>query len=656
VYSIMRSEKVRRKTIRKSVRRKAPASKRVKRSRIKKTKKTKRTKRKPNKNRRAYIKKTHKNKSRSRKNKRQEGGRYSKVVTAQVRPPKKRNTMPYNKLSLTWTIIGDNCVGIEKSGYGGNEYLHRKGGYEADRPPGITVGYSDQIKDKTITIQLQVDHEPGEIITIPPKTPWKKKSNISLGSKWCKPQGGTVLIAGSEVRHTTHFAKPWERIGKMRTTFELTIDLKAVEQTLSKWFSWAPYIYLPLNSIRKTTDELDKDYGNTLWNKAGEVLQESSERFSAIQAKKTEEVYEHGRPFRGKPLKELQKIALSVSVEAPDPDPEITPGKVLQGKIQAAMQEKDIDKVRELMAERATAMSTAGGTATDIKNRIERMTQKELLDLIKENLSEDTCTICNEVITAPFVTPCRHIFCRDCIGKYGEKEAVPAESFDDRRVSALAIEGKMQCPLCRVVFRLPQFGEAPQKVKQVGDDDANARPWHGGSPPIPHIPHRVLLTSGRVSWTEIYGIYFKKVKQTEIDMDILIGTLVENAREYQKKFKGLGNEADERYWPATPSDSDPRVAPVPWGADPDDIHWSATPSGSDPQVASEEDDRLNMDMTRTAGSSIAGAGAGGAGAGGGAHVSSMEVPESTREVSEAPIEASEESVEAPDSSINVTPA
>jgi hypothetical protein len=75
----MRSEKVRRKTIRK----RAPASQRVKRSRTKKTKKTKRTKRKIKKSRRAYIKKTHK--------KRQKGGSDAPEETKKEKEAKERH-------------------------------------------------------------------------------------------------------------------------------------------------------------------------------------------------------------------------------------------------------------------------------------------------------------------------------------------------------------------------------------------------------------------------------------------------------------------------------------------------------------------------------------------------------------------------------------
>ena len=383
-------------------------------------------------------------------------------------------------------------------------------------------------------------------------------------------------IAGSEVRHTHHLAEPWERIGKMRTTFELTIDLKEVEKTKSKWFAWAPYIYLPLNSIIKTTEEQDTDYRNMLWNKASGVLQESQERFSKIQSGKTVEAYKLGRPFGQIPTEELQKVAHSEFVEVPSPEPDITAREALQAKIHTAMQDRNMDEVRKLMAERA-ALATSS-TVPDIQSRIQQMNQTQLIDFIVENQSDDTCTICGEVITDPFVTPCGHIFCLGCIEEYSEKEATPPKSFADPEVPSLAIMGGMTCPLCRQEFKLPQFGEAPQVNPE--NPAPPPRPWHGGclgcSPgePIPHDTHRVLLASGRLSWTEKYGIYFKNVKNTEIK------------------------------------------------------------SGSDPRVAPEGGGTLNRDMTISGGFGIAGAGGAAGGAAGGTELgSSVEVIGSSIEVS-----------------------
>jgi SWI/SNF-related matrix-associated actin-dependent regulator of chromatin subfamily A3 len=49
---------------------------------------------------------------------------------------------------------------------------------------------------------------------------------------------------------------------------------------------------------------------------------------------------------------------------------------------------------------------------------------------------DDECTICLEILEEPLQTPCRHLFCSDCIKGV---------------LSALAVHARF-CPLCRGMY------------------------------------------------------------------------------------------------------------------------------------------------------------------------------------------------------------
>ena len=79
---------------------------------------------------------------------------------------------------------------------------------------------------------------------------------------------------------------------------------------------------------------------------------------------------------------------------------------------------------------------------------------ESLRDMIKEGATDD-CSICMGDLNQPVITPCAHVFCRNCITQWLDKRPPPG------------------CPLCRLQVAIKNLMEAaPNNEEEVceGDD------------------------------------------------------------------------------------------------------------------------------------------------------------------------------------------
>merc|ERR1712048_897865 len=88
-------------------------------------------------------------------------------------------------------------------------------------------------------------------------------------------------------------------------------------------------------------------------------------------------------------------------------------------------------------------------------NKNRNLSKQELFEMAAEEAfnDEDECPICYEVpMDAPLQTPCRHIFCGECI-------------------RSILME-KAECPMCRKQVRIRQLKQPPSKD---GNANKNAK-------------------------------------------------------------------------------------------------------------------------------------------------------------------------------------
>ena len=76
-----------------------------------------------------------------------------------------------------------------------------------------------------------------------------------------------------------------------------------------------------------------------------------------------------------------------------------------------------------------------------------------LRDMIKAGLS-DECSICLSELTGPVITPCAHVYCRQCITQYIDMAQPPPA----------------QCPLCRGDICVDRLLEAAPPAQDDEDD------------------------------------------------------------------------------------------------------------------------------------------------------------------------------------------
>merc|ERR1712228_78651 len=84
------------------------------------------------------------------------------------------------------------------------------------------------------------------------------------------------------------------------------------------------------------------------------------------------------------------------------------------------------------------------------KNKNRNLSRQELFEMAEDEAfnDDDECPICYEVpMDAPLQTPCRHIFCGECIRSI--------------------LENKAECPMCRKKVRINQLKQPPSKEQKT---------------------------------------------------------------------------------------------------------------------------------------------------------------------------------------------
>ena len=104
-------------------------------------------------------------------------------------------------------------------------------------------------------------------------------------------------------------------------------------------------------------------------------------------------------------------------------------------------------------AEREGAAAVEGAGAAD--EREAKRLAESLRDMIKEGATDD-CSICMGDLNQPVISPCAHVFCRNCITQWLERRPPPG------------------CPLCRLPVAIKNLLEAaPNNEEEVCEGEDN---------------------------------------------------------------------------------------------------------------------------------------------------------------------------------------